>query len=412
MNNYKNNDVYEYLIGNSKKVIIWGAGVFGRLIYYKCKKANIKIVAFCDENREIQNSYVDGDICIYGFEKIREMWPSDLFFIITPKEIEEIIRIIETNPKYCWGSVDLFYSIGDLFQLFTYKQLVNSGLFFLIERWFQHYAFSHSETDNIFFPSVDLVITERCSLRCQSCSNLMQYYQKPVDFNINSIKDEVRELSKISDEIFELRILGGEPFMNSDLFEIVEYASQFENIRSICIYTNATLMFSEKEFERLRNINRIWFSISDYGELSINLDKLRNELDRLGIFYHVTDFMWTECSTIKKNNRSSEELTNLFGNCCVNTTVTLLKGNLYPCPFIANGINLSALPKEHGNYINIFERCDLKEIRAKIRKTLINRKFFSLCDYCNGRPMFPTEEELIAPHIQINQPRKYYKYEE
>ena len=28
---------------------------------------------------------------------------------------------------------------------------------------------------------VDLVLTEKCSLKCDGCSNLMQYYAKPVD---------------------------------------------------------------------------------------------------------------------------------------------------------------------------------------------------------------------------------------
>lgn len=40
---------------------------------------------------------------------------------------------------------------------------------------------SLEEKDAVILNSIDFIVTERCSLRCRDCSNLMQYYKNPVD---------------------------------------------------------------------------------------------------------------------------------------------------------------------------------------------------------------------------------------
>ena len=44
---------------------------------------------------------------------------------------------------------------------------------------------SHEEHFSV--PSLDIVVTERCSLKCESCSNLMQYYAKPKHIQTDTI---------------------------------------------------------------------------------------------------------------------------------------------------------------------------------------------------------------------------------
>ena len=42
--------------------------------------------------------------------------------------------------------------------------------------------------------SIDLMLTEKCSLKCKDCSNLMQFYAKPVDEDFEIV---IKTLKKI-----------------------------------------------------------------------------------------------------------------------------------------------------------------------------------------------------------------------
>ena len=62
---------------------------------------------------------------------------------------------------------------------------------------------SFLKKDNKFLHSVDIVISEKCTLNCKDCANLMQYYEdaKNIDFEM-VVRDFENLVSKI-DHIFE-----------------------------------------------------------------------------------------------------------------------------------------------------------------------------------------------------------------
>ena len=62
--------------------------------------------------------------------------------------------------------------------------------------------------DKLFLRSVDIVISERCSLKCKDCSNLMQYYLRPKNFSYEQIKKEFNQLTENINHIFEVRLIG------------------------------------------------------------------------------------------------------------------------------------------------------------------------------------------------------------
>ena len=52
-----------------------------------------------------------------------------------------------------------------------------------------------------------MVISEKCSLKCKDCSNLMQYYLEPRNFSFDQVKNEFEELTKNIKHIFEIRLI-------------------------------------------------------------------------------------------------------------------------------------------------------------------------------------------------------------
>ena len=76
--------------------------------------------------------------------------------------------------------------------------------------------FDNSKT---FLRSLDIMITTKCSMNCESCANLMQYYTAAKNTDEEILKS-VETLNENVDDILEFRIIGGEPLMNKKWCEI------------------------------------------------------------------------------------------------------------------------------------------------------------------------------------------------
>jgi len=225
--------------------------------------------------------------------------------------------------------------------------------------------------DAVFLHSVDLIITERCSLRCKDCSNLMQYYDNPKDCDTTQLLKDIDALFDKVDFINEVRVLGGEPFMNKDWHIITRRLIDEPKLNHVVIYTNGTII--PDHTEDFINENKLLVIITDYGKLSrhINTGRLSDSLEvvlaGMEIPYYVQKASgWTSCSDIIQHHRTDEENQALFKACCVHNLKTLSNGVLHKCPFEANLARLGY-------------------------------KFDDACDWCNGRPY---GAETIEPAIQ------------
>ena len=58
-------------------------------------------------------------------------------------------------------------------------------------------------TNNVLkLKSIDVQITEKCSLKCKDCSNLMQYYKKPIDADFEILTKSIDKILNAVDLIF------------------------------------------------------------------------------------------------------------------------------------------------------------------------------------------------------------------
>ena len=106
--------------------------------------------------------------------------------------------------------------------------------------------FENKNLEELIITSIDVVVTERCTMKCKDCSNLMPYFKKPINITTENIKKSLNNLSKKVLFINELRIIGGEPFMNKDIYNIIDICLKIKNFGKIIIYTNATLVPKNK----------------------------------------------------------------------------------------------------------------------------------------------------------------------
>lgn len=381
----------------NKKIIIFGAGIAGQGILKVLRHKNIPVYCFFD-NKAAKSWVCEGvsvqklDLAAIDKEKV--------LFILTIHDTDEAID--QLSSFGITNYIQAYELIDD--EAKTYLNFMEiqkiEGAWFYYERFYK--------TDLLTLNSLDFILTERCSLKCKECSNLMQFYKQPENYDLEYLKKELDRLSEIFDEIYEIRLLGGEPFMYPYISEIMEYIKTKENIKRISIYTNGTILPKDSVFETIKKTGT-WFSISNYHELSYKKNEIIAKLKEYEIPYECkTIDYWTRCSTFTKHNRSEEALKKVYLSCCTRNIVTLIKGKIYGCPFISNAMNLNAIPQCASDYVDIFENGDLEKIKGKL-KLLLNRDFYDSCDWCQGRPTpeYVKESDKIPPHEQIKMPLPY-----
>ena len=197
---------------NSKRIAIWGTGAYGAIATRGLKeKYDTKPSYFVDFNKANQGSYFL-DVPVISPEDISSKDIDQLFICalnhdyIEKKYSEEISKIQVCNPRDILLDID-YSKVDNKFTINRLKTLAEQLVFSIN-------AYKSVSSTNIELNSVDLVVTERCTLKCKDCSNLMQYYTKPETLEEASITEEVDILLSLVDKIHEIRVIGGEPLLN------------------------------------------------------------------------------------------------------------------------------------------------------------------------------------------------------
>lgn len=96
-------------------------------------------------------------------------------------------------------------------------------------------------------PYLELVLTTRCTLCCESCNNLMQYFSPSNQYTctLEGIIESLELLLSKVDSIARVRIIGGELLLFKDLPQLIDYLDAQKKILTFDILTNATIDFKE-----------------------------------------------------------------------------------------------------------------------------------------------------------------------
>ncbi len=401
--NSLNQETIEHIKREGIPVIIFGAGIVGEALFHACCKVGIKVECFCDNNiNKTQSPMCNIEVIHTPILKTKY---KDANFLISAADIKDVVDQLRLLKYSKWYASNLLLRDFDV-----------SGYQFSAPTDFVEFAVGacllchdrYLNPDKLFLRSVDIIITERCSLKCRDCSNLMQYYKKPIDCNVKELMQSMDMFSAFIDEVHEFRVIGGEPFMHKEFHLIIKRLIDEPKVRKIVIYTNGTIVPKENQIEYLKN-NKILVFITDYGIFSKKLNVLTQILLRNNIAYYTQKARgWADCAKIMGHYRNIEQQKEIFRSCCAKNTVTLSKGKLYRCPFSANADRLLAVPDYENDYINIFhepqETIDIYEMKKRIRMFLLEKDFLQVCDYCNGRPFGAPE---IQPAIQTDKPLEY-----
>lgn len=263
--------------------------------------------------------------------------------------------------------------------------------------------------DRLFLHSVDQIVTERCSLRCRNCSNLMQYYQKPLNCDLEEMFAAVDALIGQVDEINDFRVIGGEPLMNPDVHLVVRKLVPISKIKRVVVYTNGTLCPRTEQMADFAH-DKVLFIVTDYGRLSRNLKALIALLDQNGIAYYLNPAVeWNDCSGLSRHDYTTDQLRRMFAGCCTKNLLTLSGTRLYHCPFLANAARLRAMADNSADYVELVSKMSPSDLRRRLEFFIRRADLFPGCNYCDGRTW---DGKAIPAAIQADKPLPYKRYEE
>ena len=377
-------------------------------VYNSCKDNGIEVAAFCDnELRRVERGYKGLEVIHTPI--LTSRYPEARFIIA-------FFNLDEPTEQLSSLGYDEFYSPLELlegYDLNKHKHRVKQSYMetkISISKKSHSMYFDESKT---YLRSLDIMITTKCSMKCKSCANLMQYYVDAKNTD-EGILSAVETINNNVDAISEFRIIGGEPLMNKNWAKIVNGVIEQDEKREVFIYTNGTIAPKEEDLKTFQGKD-VNFYITNYGKLSKNLDRLIESLEKHDISYmnKPADY-WVDCSNVKQHNRSPKENKTVFKECCAKYFFTLLNGKLYTCPFIANAANLNAIPLTNADYVDLSS--NTSDLRGKISRLVNMKNFFPACDFCDGRPLDPTTAKqydgkgFIKAAEQTSKPISLKKY--
>ena len=385
----------------NEPIIIYGASVYGEIAYHALRELGIKPDYFCDQARE-KSTYFDIPV-------IR------LQDLITMKEA----NIIIASADYFNEIKDELEGIG-FSQLFDMTELVridipdqvlsNRAKEMYSNR--EHYIdVVHNSTNHnaLVINRIQYVVSERCSLKCKDCTHLMQYYQKPMDIDLDRFKQAFERLLDADLMILELRILGGEPFMNQEMYKVIDWYHDNDKIQSISVYTNGTIIPSERILQSLQK-EKVKVHISNYGLNQERVSKLVNVLKehKIKFFERIYD-NWQDAGDLKFRDYSKEHMETIFSQCFERNCITFFKGVLHRCPRSAHAMNLGAMPIIKEDFVDLLNSDTHNSELLKDIEKLLKKKYIEACNYCNG---LNNHMQNIPPAIQTNTPLMYKKIDD
>lgn len=241
--------------------------------------------------------------------------------------------------------------------------------------------------------ALEILLVDHCNLNCAYCNHFASL-AKPNSYKLDSYIQDIKKLKKIfGTEIWDIKLMGGEPLLHQDIEKIIKETRNTFNKSKISILTNGLLLPKMKaSFWRACKKYKIKISITNYKVTpdAVILD-LVHKYDVDFEYYPNSDENSLDKNNMVKfcvNEKGDTDVARRFLDCGnANKTVTLREGKIYTCPFKAtichfNDYFNSKIPVNESDYISVQE-IDNKNVIYDFlcRPTRV-------CKYCFGECSF------------------------
>ena len=239
-------------------------------------------------------------------------------------------------------------------------------------------------------PFIDIDVTTYCNLKCKRCAKCIPYFRNKRHFSAAAIRENLDALTRYVDMICVASIIGGEPFLNPELKDILEVCAGNEKLKHLELTTNATIV-PDDELLRVLKRSGIIVHISKYDHIDEryiqNRETLIEKLREYDIPYEFQFHpIWLDFGEVERHGYSERELERMLIHCPMNTCTVYNDKILYRCGR-ASYLGQHGIETEAGAEAAI----DLRKIHNKPEMRAALRRFYSIktlnaCRYCLNHP--------------------------
>lgn len=227
---------------------------------------------------------------------------------------------------------------------------------------------------------IEVSITTCCSLKCKSCSNLMQYYNNPYHIDYNLLIHSIDNLLEVIDSLENIVFLGGEPFLYPQLKPLLEYTVNQPKIRNVQVITNGIFHLDDSYIDLLRN-DKVSVSVSCYGVRDEIVDATCRWLFRNKIaFVSILQMKWFDFGDVTYKGRRLDVVKGQYETCDFKCKC-ILNGKMYVCPRASHGTDLGFYTDN--TYADLMIE-DKKERKKQILQVYYCNHLIEACKYCDA----------------------------
>jgi organic radical activating enzyme len=391
-------------------VLLTPFSIESALCFHILRGKGVRVAGFCDNDPRLRGKAYGGG-CIRGPEAFSSEIPGATAIVCSDKHFEALreqlssLGVRDIRRAEGFGKRTLSEAVKrfdrDAFRETGSGQAADFGILPWIANRLTLPAFAKNESA-IVLPIADVIVTEKCSLRCEKCANLMQYFENPKHMPLARVKDDTDRLFANADYVRSLYLFGGESFLYKDLPAAMYYAERHKKqYGRQAFITNGTVVPNEETMLALRDTEAL-VNISDYGEHSKNMGKLTKRLTEYGVPFLVNAVKWYDYQQV--TDGCGRDARAVFAS-CKETCVSIRAGKLYRCPFLVHGDTLRVFPHDEGNYVALDREGKSK---AALRDYLRGENAPPGCAFCSGYDVGHMEK--IPAAVQAARPLPYQKY--
>lgn len=228
---------------------------------------------------------------------------------------------------------------------------------------------------------LEIAITEVCNLNCKACSHFSPLAEPEDQLTLAEFQEDINRMQELFPVIYTIRLLGGEPLLHQDVFEMARYTRKLYPKSRITIVTNGLLLPAINDRNMyLMAENEIEFDISLYPPTSARRDEIDRKCSEHSVKHRYTDPI--EIFRVRFDPTGNNDSAESYRECSIGKTCTyLFKGRLSGCP-APNVVHLynrrfGTEISGEADMIKIHEtELSPDEIEKKLRNEL------SVCRYC------------------------------
>lgn len=243
-------------------------------------------------------------------------------------------------------------------------------------------------------------VGQACNYRCRDCMNFAPFAHKEnLRYNIDHIIKDIDKILSFFQIIDTFHIQGGEPFLYSDLEQLIKYIGEhyMSVIQNVQIATNGSIIPKEEVLQSIKKYGFI-VRISDYRHES-KINTLIDKLNEYGIVYKKYDFAdgsgeWKKGGDMDYCIPTDENLDKKVFTCRWNTCFTIENTYVGRCARSIPARTLQNIVLKHDDYISLLDSSNLTF--EKISQYFMFVKPMDCCRHCKG-----TSGESVEPAIQL-----------